>query len=260
MNEMDAAYANASHIPDGENYPATWAALAAEFRQTAQANMGVPYGDGAREKFDLFYPAGPARGVLVFVHGGYWMKFDRSDFSHLAAGPLAHGWAVAMPSYDLCPDTRIAGITAQISAAVTEIAQCVPGPVILAGHSAGGHLVARMGCADVDLLVRDRIARIMPISPVSDLSPLMLTSMNATLQIDDQEARAESPLHHDAPQTDVIIWVGAAERPAFVDQALRLGAAWNVPTMEDAGRHHFDVIEGLREENSMMVMSLVGGL
>src|SRR5690606_4847646 len=121
---------------------------------------------------------------------GYWMDFDPTLWSHLAAGPLARGWAVALPCYDLCPDVRIAAITAQVARAVTAIAALVPGPVVLSGHSAGGHLVARMLCPDVALPVRDRVLRVVPISPLADLVPLLQTGMNATLRLDGAEARA----------------------------------------------------------------------
>ncbi len=258
--EMDDAYANGAYIEGAEAYPDRWATAAEAFRGSVRANLRVPYGDGAREAFDLFHPEGTPRGVVVFVHGGYWLKFDRALWSHLAAGPIAQGWAVAMPSYDLCPDVRIADITRQIAAAVDEIAQCVQGPIVLAGHSAGGHLVSRMGCADVELGCRDRIKRIIPISPVADLRPLLQTSMNAKFQLDWDEVQAESPISYDAPEAEVTIWVGADERPAFLNQALALGHAWSAPVMEDTGKHHFDIIEGLEDGNSMMCMSLLGGL
>ena len=61
-------------------------------------------------------------GLVVFVHGGYWRAFDRGDWSHLAAGPLARGWAVAMPGYVLAPEARIAAITAMIREAVAAAA------------------------------------------------------------------------------------------------------------------------------------------
>ena len=48
------------------------------------------------------------RGLVVFVHGGYWRAFDRELWSHLAGGPLARGWAVAIPGYVLAPEARIA--------------------------------------------------------------------------------------------------------------------------------------------------------
>jgi arylformamidase len=67
----------------------------------------LSYGPGDRHAMDLFLPEGAPKGLVVFVHGGYWKAFDKSVWSHLAAGPLAHGFAVAMPSYTLCPDIRI---------------------------------------------------------------------------------------------------------------------------------------------------------
>ncbi len=193
MARWDAAFVNAAHIPDGASYPTRWAAEAAAFRATARAELDLPYGAGERERFDLFLPDGAPRGTVIFVHGGYWRAFGREIWSHLAAGPVARGWAVAMPSYDLCPTIRISGITAQIARAVTAIAARMDGPLVLTGHSAGGHLVARMGCADVGLTLGDRIRRIVPISPVADLRPLIETTMNDDLRIDTERRRKRVP-------------------------------------------------------------------
>ncbi len=132
----------------------------------------------------------------MFVHGGYWKAFDRSVWSHLAAGPLAHGFAVAVPSYTLCPDARIAGITSEIAAFLDRASAEVPGPIHLSGHSAGGHLVSRMLCTDVGLSSADRIAHVVSISGVHDLRPLLATQMNQILHLDAREARAESPVLH----------------------------------------------------------------
>ncbi|TMV15636.1 alpha/beta hydrolase [Arenibacterium halophilum] len=263
--ELDDAYANGAYIEGAEAYPDRWAALARDFTfaQTARgkARMGVPYGTGAREKFDLFLPEADApRGLLIFVHGGYWLRFDRSDWSHLAKGALAHGFAVAMPSYDHCPDVRISKITQQIAQAVAAAAVLVDGPIALAGHSAGGHLVARM-CAPGLLPpeVAVRLAHVMPISPLSDLHPLMQTSMNADLGLTEEEARAESPLFQPAPAVPVTVWVGADERPAFLDQARWLAETWGCGHVVAPGKHHFDVIDALAEPDSQMIATLVGG-
>jgi len=151
--ELDDAYANVPHIPGGAQYPARWMVAAETFRarlsNARRAELGRPYGDSARQVFDLFHPTGTARGLCVFVHGGYWLRFDRSYWSHLAAGPLARGWAVMMPSYDLCPEVRIADITRQTAQAVCVLAARNEGPIALVGHSAGGHLVARMAVPGV---------------------------------------------------------------------------------------------------------------
>ena len=259
--ELDDAYANAAHIAAADAYPPRWAAKAAAFRdaQGARAELGLRYGDAAREVFDLFRPEGTAQGTVVFVHGGYWKAFDGSSWSHLVAGPLSRGWAVAMPSYTLCPDIRISGITNQIAAAVTAIAVQLDGPLALVGHSAGGHLVARMlepGMLPVGVMAR--IARVVPISPLADLEPLMRTSMNDVLRLDAAEARAESPVRQPVPDVPVTVWVGADERPAFLDQARWLSDAWDAPCHIAPGKHHFDVIDALEDPDSDLTRLLTG--
>ena len=258
--DMDAAYSNSDHVPGSADYPPRWTAAAEAFRKGlgARAELDLAYGGHPRARFDLFHPEGAPRGVVVFVHGGYWKAFDKSTWSHLAAGPLARGWAVAMPSYTLCPEVRIADITRQIAAAVQSMAARVEGPIRLTGHSAGGHLVARM-CAPGMLSdeVAGRVARVVPISPVADLAPLMQTQMNEVLRIDAAEAQAESPVHQPPPQVPVTVWVGGAELPAFLDQAERLAQAWGVDGRAPDGQHHFNVIEPLAEPDSPLTRALL---
>lgn len=254
--DLTDAYANAAYIPHGTKYPDRWAAGAAAFRAQVSGQIGLTYGPGPREVFDMFAPAAP-KGVVVFVHGGYWRAFDRSLWSHLAAGPLAQGWAVALPSYDLCPEVRIGQITAQMARAVDVIAGHVAGPVVLTGHSAGGHLVARLACADVPLACRGRVQRVLPISAISDLAPLMQTDMNKDLRIDQAEALAESPVLQPKPTIPVSVWVGGAERPAFLDQSRWLAKAWNAPPTIVAGKHHFDIIDALTDPKSDLVRDLL---
>ncbi len=257
MPDLSDAYSNTAHIPGGTAYPARWRAKAATFRATHPSEI-VAYGTGRRETVRLIAPPGPAQGTLVFIHGGYWSAFHPDDFSHLAAGALARGWRMALPGYDLCPSVRISTITRQIARAVERIATGGKGPLVLTGHSAGGHLVARMGCADA--APDARIARIIPVSPLADLAPLMRTTMNGKLQIDAGEAQAESPVHHPAPATQVHVWVGAAERPAFLDQARLLARSWEAPLTLDPGRHHFDVIDGCEDPDSPLMRALLDGV
>ena len=194
------------------------------------------------------------------------MAFDKSSWSHLAAGALERGWAVCIPSYTLAPQARISEISRQFATAVRFAADRVEGPLRLAGHSAGGHLVTRMVCADSPLpsSVTDRIDRVVSISGLHDLRPLQRTQMNATLRLDEAEASAESPaLHQPMKQCSVICWVGGNERPEFVRQGELLANIWTglggaMRCVHAAGRHHFDVIEDLADPTSELTEALIG--
>ncbi|MBS9715655.1 alpha/beta hydrolase [Pseudohalocynthiibacter aestuariivivens] len=264
MTDWDDAYANRAYIEDGESYPDRWADEAREWREVehaiGRARLNISYGAGARELLDLFLPAGRPAGIVVFVHGGYWRDFNKSFWSHLAAGATARDWAVAMPSYTLVPDARISEITAEIARAVHKAAELVAGPIILSGHSAGGHLVARMLCQDIVLSedVSRRLQRVVPISPLSDLRPLLKTTMNEDFQMDAAEAAAESPVLETNPRdVPVTVWVGGDERPAFLDQAQWLADAWpRAEVVVAPGLHHFNVIEGLADSESSLTNAL----
>ena len=268
--DWDDAYANGAHIPDAARYPPRWAGLAAQVRADlgTRAWLDLPYGDAPRSRLDLFLPEGVPRGLAVFVHGGYWRAFGKNDWSHLAAGPLARGWAVAMPGYTLCPKVRISAITVQIGQAISHGAGLVEGPIHLSGHSAGGHLVTRMVCQHSPLpsAIRARIGRVVSISGVHDLRPLLRTQLNTDLGLDETEAAAESPALL-VPRTDapVICWAGSAERPEFRRQNALLANIWTgfgvpIRAHEDPGRHHFDVIDGLMNPAHPLTEALVGDL
>lgn len=259
--DLDDAFANAAYIPDAESYPPKWAAAAQEFRNGLgeRARCDIAYGTGPRHVFDLFLPTTEAHGLVVFVHGGYWKAFDKSTWSHLAAGPLARGWAVAMPSYTLAPDARISEITEEITQAVQAAAAEIAGPVRLTGHSAGGHLVSRMlEPGRLPDALGARLRHVLPISPVADLRPLVQTTMNDILGLDTAEAEAESPIVMPERQAvPVTVWVGAEERPVFVEQATALADSWLADLVIAPGRHHFDVIEPLADPDSDIVNCLL---
>lgn len=259
--DMDRAYANGAFIAGAETYPPKWAAKAAEFRAGlgARSKLGVAYGEADRQKFDLFLPDGAPKGLLVYVHGGYWLAFGRDSWSHLAQGALTRGWACAIPSYTLAPAARISEITVEIGRAVDAASGMVAGPVVVTGHSAGGHLSARMGC--VGAPASAPIARVVPISPVAELEPLMQTLMNEKLKITVPEAAKESPARLALRSgLDAHVWVGGNERPAFLWQARALSEAWKCEWTVARGKHHFDVIDDLAEPASALTRACLDGL
>jgi acetyl esterase/lipase len=269
IEDWDAAYANTVNIAGGEAYPDRWEKAAASFRQflkhEGRAELSIRYGEGGRNRFDLFRPVDSPKGLVVFIHGGYWMRFDESGWSHLAAGPLEAGFAVAMPTYTLCPENRISVITREIGAAIEAAAALVAGPLHLTGHSAGGHRAARMVSAPSPLsgAVRARIGNVVSISGLHDLRPMMTTAMNATLSLDEEEALAESPaLLRPLPGTRIVCWVGASERAEFLRQSALLANVWaglgaTTASVEEPDRHHYSVIEGLEDASHPLTRTLL---
>ena len=111
-----------------------------------------------------------------------------------------------------------------------------------------------MACADLGLTA----ARVVPISPVAELEPLMATEMNATLRIDEFEAATESPARLRLAMP-AHIWVGGQERPAFLWQARLLSEEWDCPWTVAPGRHHFDVIDALADPDSALTAACLDG-
>lgn len=261
--DFDDAYQNAAYIAGADQFLVDWPMRAAQFRaQTPHETL--TYGPGPRQFCDLFRPKGRPAGLVIFIHGGYWLRFSARDFSHLAQGARDCDYAVGMINYPLAPEARIGEITRHVAHAVALLAAQVAGPIRLAGHSAGGHLATRMVCEGVlEADIAARLAHTVSISGVHDLRPLRLTKINETLRLDGREASEESPALctplRDVPVTAL---VGAQERPEFLRQTDLLANIWlglgaDVTGHHLAGKHHFDVIDSLAEADGRVTRLLL---
>jgi acetyl esterase/lipase len=195
----DDAYANAPYIQNAETYPPAWAHNAAAYRTTCMqggsAQLDIVYGTDERHKIDIFWPREPAKGLVFFVHGGFWRAFDKHSWSHLSAALVDAGWAVAMPSYRLTPAVSLKEIVQDIAQSLNKVAAIIDGPIVLVGHSAGGHLVTMMMTAGQGLPrgLKERIVRVVTISGLHDLTPLLHTKMNQDFGLDLKLAKLLSP-------------------------------------------------------------------
>jgi arylformamidase len=270
ITDWDDAYANGANIAGSDRWPAAWDGPAEAFRDKLSADGGtkldVAYGDRPRNLLDLFLPQGKPKGLVVFVHGGYWMAFDKNTWSHLAGGAVDSGYAVAMPSYTLCPEVRLAVIVGEIGLAIEKAASMVEGPIMLTGHSAGGHLVSRMIAATTPLsqATQARIRNVVSISGLHDLRPLLSTAMNKTLRLDENEALAESPaLLRPLLNARITCWVGGGERGEFLRQTALLANIWTglgatTAAVFEPDRHHFSVVDGLTDASHPLTRTLLG--
>jgi arylformamidase len=228
------------------------------------APQSILYGPAARNTIDLF-PGNQQGPIVVFIHGGYWQALDGSFFSHCARGLNAHGIGVAVPTYDLCPDVTVDDIIAQMRMASRELAR-LGRPLVLSGHSAGGHLAACLLATDWQAfdpsLPKQFVTAAYTISGLFDLVPLVDTSINKALRLDQATARAASPLFWKPPvhgSLDAV--VGGNESAEYFRQSRIIVEQWGraaIPTrfgiVPDA--NHFTAIAPLADPHSAMVARL----
>jgi arylformamidase len=261
--DYEVEYNNRARVPENPSIMAGWARDAAAYR-ARHAPRSIPYGPGARNIID-FFPGDDGGPIVVFVHGGYWQSFDGSSFSHLAGGLNAHGIDVAIPSYNLCPGVTVDDIIQEMKAATRELAR-LGRPLVMSGHSAGGHLAACLLATDWPAfdasLPRDLVVGAYTISGLFELEPMVETSVNKALRLDSAAAVAASPLFWRVPargSLDAV--VGEHESAEYFRQSRTIVDRWGAAgiatrfgVVSDA--NHFTAIAPLADPQSPMVLRL----
>jgi arylformamidase len=265
--DYGAEYNNRALVPDHPEIFARWIRDAELYRadtlKDGRAELGLSYGDTPRQVVDLFFPqAGETAPLAIFVHGGWWRSLDASMFSQMARGMNARGIVVAVAGYDLCPNVAIADIIEQIRRACVFMWQRYSRPMLLVGHSAGGHLAGAMVATDWPSLYPKAPADLVPAgyaaSGVFDLAPLVSISVNQDLKLDVAEARKVSPLYWPLkPGRTFDAVCGGLESDEFKRQSHTLAQVWGqagaqTRSGEIAGTNHFTVIDALADPQSAM--------
>ena len=262
--DYEVEYNNRARVPENASIMAGWAKDAAAYRERHVPRV-IRYGPGIRNTID-FFPGDNDKPLVVFIHGGYWQALDGSFFSHLAAGLQAHRIAVAIPSYDLCPDVTIEDIIRQMRMGMRELAR-LGRALVVSGHSAGGHLAACMLATDWTAydasLPRGLVTAAYAISGLFDLRPLVGTTINNALGLDDASARAASPLSWSAPargSLDAV--VGEHESAEYFRQSKSIVEAWGAAGVATRfgvipSTNHFTIIAGLSDPASAMTLRLL---
>ena len=118
------------------------------------------------------------------------------------------------------------------------------------------------------LLSEGRASAAVAISGVFDLAPLIPTSLNAALRLDEAEAAALSPIHWPVPNgatpggTVLDCVVGGDESPELLRQSRMMADHWaanGVETRYEAlpGLNHFTVLDPLFDADSELVGRIV---
>ena len=264
---MDLAdeYNNRARVPEHPAIIARWHAEAKAYRQSARAELDIAYGARPRNRLDLFHAGESGQGpIVLFIHGGYWLNFDKSVFSHVARGPNALGLDVAVASYTLCPETSIPDIIDELRQCCLFLWQRYSRRLLVTGHSAGGHLAACLAATDWDFYGArpDLVMACVTVSGLFDLRPLLAIPINQDLRLTPAQAVAASPLLWPMPnRLPLDSWVGGEESFEFLRQARDLPAAWaglGLPCRHEVlpGENHFTIGDLLSRPDHPMTLRL----
>ena len=264
--DYEAEYNN-QRVPEHVAMNERWSMLATAYRLAGDTQLNLPYGSRERQRYDLFHAADKDAPLIVYIHGGYWQRGDRKDYSFVARELNANGITVAIPSYSLCPTVSVMEIGDEIQLCLAALWKRTKKRPTVIGHSAGGHLTAEMlardwsGFAGVPAdLVRAGYA----ISGVFDLAPLISTSLNEALCLTAGTARAASPLFRPPPPKGrrFVAAVGGDESEEFLRQSREIAKNWSRVGFDArcevvTGTDHFTIVDKLITPGSRTLTQIV---
>ena len=264
---LDAQYNNRARIPDHQHLFDRWSRDSAIARDRSSRRLDIAYGPGPAETLDVFPSAREDAPVLFFIHGGYWRALDKRDVSFIGPSFTREGAMVVVPNYALAPAVSIETIALQMVQALAWTWRHAalyggnPKRIIVAGHSAGGHLAALLLTCRWTSVAADLPAGLLAgglaISGLFDLEPIRQTPfLQPDLRLTPASVRKLSPAGLPAPSVPLYATVGGAESEEFLRQNELIRSAWGeaaVPVCETIpGVHHLSVLDDLVEPHGRL--------
>lgn len=216
------------HVPNFDEIVVEIVAASALTRERLPMAADVPYGTGADETLDIFFPAGVRENLPVhmFIHGGYWRMFSKRDYSYVANTVTGVGGIAVIIDYSLMPAVRMNVLVDEVRRATQWVVDNIsayggdPARLSVSGHSAGAHLATFLFHRQNSALpVRDALL----LGGIYSLQPLQNSFLASEIGITDMEVAVYSPISHVYDSAcKVIVAVGADETLPFHEQAAEL--------------------------------------
>ena len=250
--------------------------------EAARRRLGEPlrlaYGPSPIEGLDVFKARQPNAPIMVFIHGGAWLRGEARNFAYPAEMFVDAG--VNFVVADFAPvssfDGDLSAMAAQVRRAIAFAYQNAAqfggdaSRLYLAGHSSGAHLAAVALTSDWQAefgLAPDFIKGALLMSGMYDLKPVRLSKRSDYVKFTDAMEDAMSPQRHlDRLHTPITVTVGSKDSPEFIRQARDFVAAVKAAgkpadLVEAPEYNHFDLSYSLGNPygpNGRAALTLMG--
>ncbi len=234
LSYWDSQFQFSAILPDFQDCLDRHAKLSAKYPAPDHV---LSYGPDPRQRVDLH--GAPDDLLPVFIHGGYWRALTAEGHRFVGAGL---GPAFANVEYRLMPHVRLDAVVADARAAISVLAEALPGArFLLIGHSAGGHLAVWAGG-------HPAVAGIVAISGVYDLTPVPFTFLQEEVHLTEDEVARWSPVVADHPELPRVAFLtGDAETAEFQRGAELMAHRTGTSVTRVKGAHHMTVLDNLAD-------------
>lgn len=228
--ELNAAYDQRAYAPLGDQITARFISDSAETRRRLGNPERHSYGPSEIEKLDIFRTPAANGPIMVFVHGGAWLRNQASDFHYLAENFVRGG--ANFVALDFVPvdhangDLRV--MADQVRRAIVWVYRNAasfggdPNRIFVSGQSSGAHLAgvalitdwAKDYSAPADILKGGVLQ-----SGMYEMKPVRLSSRGSYIKFDDAMEDAMSSQRHIANlRAPIVVTYGTNETPEFQRQ------------------------------------------
>jgi acetyl esterase/lipase len=208
------------------------------------------YADHEDAVVDLHLPDGPTDRVVVLIHGGFWKaEYDRRHTRPMARALADRGLVVATPEYRRVGNGGGWPVTTDdVLLAARQLPELLgrvgvaAAPLVLTGHSAGGHLA--LWLTSTDLPVR----RVVALAPVCDLGEAIRLGLGddaTTAFLGDADPTVADPMvllaDRPAAEVDVVHGVDDVDVPISLSRGLVAEHPW--VRLHEVPSAHTELIE-----------------
>ncbi len=215
-------------LPTFAEHIAEWEALS-EDRHFADFHTEIlTFGSHARQTFELFKVRKdePAKGLAIFIHGGFWRAMDREQSRFVAKPFLENGYDCIISEYRLMPAFSLGDLVDDTAAMLHKVNElqddrALSGDLILAGHSAGAHLAVFGLKQATQAGFSTRSMSLLLLSGVFDIFPVSRTSIGDELSMSEEDISRWSVYDGDADNgIEPLFLAGADETDDFKRQSI----------------------------------------